>query len=789
MARTDPSGTGNGANGNGGYSPLISAFANFVSALTLTRPLLALLLSLLVSGVWFLCLDDLEPKSDWRMWFSKDDPYYKGFDRVEQIFEHSDTVIYTLYAEDGDQFTKDRLELISWLTDEVWHIPFARRVDSLTNFQHSYAEGDDIFVHDLVPDAAALSPSEIAALRETALAEPLLVNRQISADGKTTNVVVTLTMPGESSDETQRVVEAAEDIYAVLAENAPDQTIALTGTAPTGYALERINSQDLSLRLPIMFTIISILTIVLLRSFWATVAALSVVFLSVGAALGFAAFMQYPLHTGTSAVPIILVTIALADAVHLAMSSFTRQAQGYSKEDAIRYSVKLNALPVILTSITTSIGFLSLNFSAAPPFREMGTVAAFGVMMAMVLAFLIMPCVLRWIPAPAIRNPDKANPVVAAMASVPQRHPVLSLIVTCAIVAWSLSHMTQIETNDRYIGYFSKETQIRQHVDFTETVLPSNGAIMVILDAGKPQGVADPAYLKEVDQLADWLRAQPEVTFVNSIDLVFKKQNQTMNNGDPAYYSIPENQNTAAQYLLLYEMSLRQGQDLSGQLNVDKSMSLLTATIREMPDKRVKALEHRVRTWLNDNLPPAIKAQTTGPSVLFAHLSVSNIHSMIMGTGLAILLISLMTAVAIKNFRLGLLSLIVNVAPIAMAFGAFASLFGYVNLSASVTGAVCIGIVVDFTIHFLTKYRLAVVEQNMTAREAVDFTFRTVGPALVVLSVVLAVGFGVVGLSDFEITQTVGRLTAMAIVFGLMLDFFFLPAALIVFSRFLTPRY
>lgn len=789
MAHTIPSGTGNGTNGNGGHSPLISAFSDFISTLTLKWPLFALLISLLISGVWFLCLDDLEPKSDWRMWFSKDDPYYKGFDRVEQIFERADGVIYTLHAEDGDQFTKERLELISWLTDEVWHIPFARRVDSLTNFQHSHAEDDDIFVHDLVDDAGALSAAEIAAIRNTALADPLLVKRQISEDGKATNVVVTLTLPGVTSDETEKVVEAAEHIYAALAEKAPDQTIALTGTVPTGYALERINTQDLSLRLPIMFSIISILTILLLRSFWATVAALSVVFLSVGAALGFAAFMQYPLHTGTSAVPIILVTIALADAVHLAMSSFTRQSQGYTKEEAIRYSVKLNALPVILTSVTTSIGFLSLNFSAAPPFREMGTVAAFGVMMAMVLAFLVMPSVLKWIPAPTIRNADKPNPVVAALASVPQRHPLLSLAVTCAIVVWSLTHMTHIETNDRYIGYFSQETQIRQHVDFTETVLPSNGAIMVILDSRKPQGVADPAYLKEVGKLADWLRAQPEVTFVNSIDLVFKKQNQNMNGGDPAYYSIPEDQNTAAQYLLLYEMSLRQGQDLSGQLNVDKSMSLLTATIREMPDKQVKALEHRVRGWLAGNLPPAIKAQTTGPSVLFAHLSVSNIHSMILGTGLAMLLISVMTAVAIKNFRLGVLSLIVNVAPIAMAFGAFASLFGYVNLSASVTGAVCIGIVVDFTIHFLTKYRLAVLEQDMNARNAVAYTFRTVGPALVVLSVVLAVGFGVVGLSDFEITQTVGRLTAMAIVFGLMLDFFFLPAALIVFSRFLTPRY
>ncbi len=773
--------------GQGPKGTIAARFAEFVSAFTWRRPLLAILIAVLLSVVWVPYASNLAPQSDWRMWFDPADPLYQTYDQVEKVFDRTDTVSFTFHVEEGDQFTRARLSAIHQLTEELWQLPYATRVDSLTNFQYSYASGDDIFVEDLVVDPEGLSEEDLGRIRQRALIEPLL-EAQLSKDGKTTAVVVTHTLPMTSATETGEVHQAAQVIHERLVKENPDQRILYTGSIALGAELERINAEDFGFRLPIMFVLISILTAILLRSFWATLAALSVVILTILATMGFGGLAGYGLHTGTTPVPIILLTIGLADAVHIVVTAFSLQSRGWEKEAAIRESVRLNALPIALTSITTAIGFLSLNFSAAPPFAEMGNLTAFGVLFAMVLSFWIIPATLKWIPARTPRKERERTTLIDWIAQFPIRLPHLSLLLSLGVLILVAIQIRSIELNDHFVGYFPESTEIRQHINFTETVLPGSGQILMVIDSKQSGGIADPIYLSYVSQLAEWLRTQPEVTFVNSIDLVFKKQNQNMNGGDPAYYSIPQDQQTASQYLLLYEMSLRQGQDLNNQINVDKSKSLMSINVYERPSAEMKELEARILEWVDQNFPPSIDAVTTGANIMFSHINLSNIRSMLLGSAVAIFLISLITAIAIRNTRLGGLSLVVNITPIIMAFGTWAYLVGEINFAASVVAAVTIGIVVDFTIHFLSKYRLILLEQHLTEKEAVEETFGTVGYALVVLTVVLSVGFFFVGLSDFGISQAIGRLVALAVLFGLFMDFFFMPAALIVFRRFFAVR-
>jgi predicted RND superfamily exporter protein len=262
-----------------------------------------------------------------------------------------------------------------------------------------------------------------------------------------------------------------------------------------------------------------------------------------------------------------------------------------------------------------------------------------------------------------------------------------------------------------------------------------------------------------------------------------KHLNMNMHGDRPGAYRLPESRDLAAQYLLLYEMSLPFGLDLNNQINVDKSSSRLIATVGDVSTKKFLALADRAEQWLRANAPQEMIARATGPAVMFAHITERNIKSMIVGTGLAFLLISGVLVLTLKSWRLGLMSLVPNVVPAAMAFGAWGLVVGEVGFAVSVVAAMTMGIVVDDTVHFLSKYLRAVRERGLAAADAVRYAFNSVGRALWATSLVLVAGFLILSQSAFKQNSDMGLLAAATIVFALVADFLLLPALLLVIDR------
>ena len=298
------------------------------------------------------------------------------------------------------------------------------------------------------------------------------------------------------------------------------------------------------------------------------------------------------------------------------------------------------------------------------------------------------------------------------------------------------------------------------------------------LDSGSSNGVSDPAFLAQVGGFVDWLRAQPEVRHVNTITDTFKRLNRNLHADDNDYYRLPEDRELAAQYLLLYELSLPYGLDLNNQLNIDKSSTQIVATLDNLDSRRLREIAQRGEGWLRDNTPKLATAGI-GPAIMFAYISDRNIRSMLVGTFLAVVLISAILVGVLKSSKLGGISLVPNLLPAGLAFGAWGLFVGEVNMAVSMVSGMTLGIVVDDTIHFLTKYKRARREQNLDAPDAVRYAFHNVGQAIVVTSLILIAGFSVLARSDFALNSLMALLTAIAIGMALVADFLLLPALLI----------
>jgi predicted RND superfamily exporter protein len=281
-----------------------------------------------------------------------------------------------------------------------------------------------------------------------------------------------------------------------------------------------------------------------------------------------------------------------------------------------------------------------------------------------------------------------------------------------------------------------------------------------------------------VEEFANWYRNQPKVIHVNTITDIMKRLNKNMHGDDETYYRIPQQRDLAAQYLLLYELSLPFGLDLNNQIDVDKSATRLIASMRDATSRELRDMDEKAREWLKVNAPESMFSYGSGLSIIFAHISERNIKSMLGASFGALILISVILIFALRSLKIGLVSLIPNLAPAFMAFGIWGLLVGQVGLGLSVIVSLTLGIVVDDTVHFLSKYLRARREHNMAPSEAVRFSFNTVGTAMWVTTVALVAGFLVLTLSGYKMNSDMGLMSAITISLALVMDFLLLPTIL-----------
>ncbi|MFK7941526.1 MAG: outer membrane lipoprotein-sorting protein, partial [Paracoccaceae bacterium] len=610
-----------------------------------------------------------------------------------------------------------------------------------------------------------------------------------------TMVQVLFTLPGvEPTTEVPSIVAGVLEMVTDI-EAAHSVKIHLTGGIMINNQFSVSGQGDAQTLMGPMFLVILLIVGLAIRSVLGTISTLVVILLSAIAGLGALGWMGLSLNSVTVLAPLYIMTLAVASAVHVLSAVRQTMVDTEDRKEWVRRALTDHMGAIIVACVTTAIGFFSLNFSISPPFRELGNSVGIGVLAAMVYTLTLLPALIIILPIKRQTQRPAASRVMDHVAEfVIAWRKILLPGTALAVVALMLG-LTQIKLEDDFLRYFDERYAFRQDTDFTEARLTGVNNLDYPLPSGEAQGINEPAYLQEVSAFTDWLRAQPEVGYVRSLTDTIKRLNMNMHADDPAYMRLPETRDEASQFLFLYELSLGYGMDLTDQIDIDRELMRMSVFMPGVNTTQMRALTQRAGEWLAENAPiihgswvkdyaalhpgePVANVTPTGIVHVFNLISERDVKAMLMGTGLAIFFISLIIMAALRDVRMGAISLIPNLIPALMAFGVWGYTAGAVTLAIAVVLAATLGIVVDDTVHFLSKYTRA-RREGKSPEDAVRYTFRSVGMALFVTTIGLVAGFAVLAQSGFAVNGDMAKLTGITITLALIADFLLLPALLI----------
>ena len=495
---------------------------------------------------------DIKLATDYRIFFDEANPHLIKFDELEKIYTKVDVLMFLITPKDGDIFTQNTLEAVIETTDKVWQLPFVIRTDSISNFQHTEVDDDDLLVEDLVMyedlENGDNLASKLADIKQVAMNEPLLVKRLISDKGDVTAVVATTNMPGiNQAIELPSMIAAARSLEKELELKYPNIEIRISGNQSMNNAFSEASRADLTTLFPITFLVIIVGLWIFYHSLNAMIATLIVIVGSVSFAFGMIGWLGIP---GTPPVlnsGIMIMTLAVADCLHVTTTFFHQLGIGQEKRKAIAESLRINLQPIFLTSLTTVIGFLSLNFAEGPPLRDLGNVVAIGVTVAFVMSLTLLPALLLILPVKVKKGVSSESRIMLTFADWVIKHNRRLFNISAVVMLALISLIPLNELDDVWIEYFDESMEARQNLEYTRDHLTGVNTLQYSLGSGEPNGINNPEYLANVDKFADWFELQPETYHVHTYTSILKKLNQNLNQDNPEYYRLPESRELAAQ--------------------------------------------------------------------------------------------------------------------------------------------------------------------------------------------------------------------------------------------------
>ena len=759
---------------------MIAGFIDRFSTTILRHRWLTLAIATLIVIVAGAGVPNLSTSGSYRVMFRDDNPHLREFDSLEDTYSASRSALIAVSPQEGTVFTRNTLAAIESLTEVAWQTPYSIRVISITNYLHSEAVGDDLTVEHLVEDATSLSDVQLNQVRNIAQNEPDLVGQLLSEDGRVAGLAINFALSEPVEPKGAEISEFLNNALDRAHADHPNLSFYLTGNVILAQTFEEAGATAERL-VPVVFVLILSIMALLLRSLIATISLTIVIGSILLTTMGVAGWFGILLTPVTVSVPIIIMALGVAHAIHIVTIAQAAMRRGLERNAAILESLHDNFYPITLTSVTTSIGFLSLNISDSPPFHDLGNLVALGVMFTYLYSVTLLPALLSIIPFRAPRFGDWWELVLEHFGNFVVAHRKLFLWSGLVVVLALVSGISRNELSDNWLHHFDERYTFRTDTEFIINNMTGLDRLEYSLKSGREGGVTDPKYLQTVEAFAAWYRSQPEVLHVRSFSEIMKRVNKTMHGDDPAYYRIPDDPELAAQYFLLYELSLPMGADLNDRVDFTKSATRMTVVLGDTSTRDHLDIDARARGWLQANAPE-IAAPASGFTMITAHLSTQNVRSMLWGTIIATSLITLILLVVLRSIRIGLICLVPNFIPAIMAFGLWGYLSGTIGLGASLVTAIAIGIIVDDTIHFLTKF-MRLRRGGLLSTEAIVETFRTIGPALGATTSILVAGFLVFASSGYEPVWALGSLVAITISFALIADLTLLPALLMFAER------
>lgn len=720
--------------------------------------------------------------ADPNLYFSADNVHMQRIKELQKNYGRVNTVTFVLSIKEGELFTRENLAILEELTLEAEKLPYSRRVDSLSNYTYTWSQNDELFVEKLIQDADTLSSAKISQIKNFALSDAATLNRLASNRGEVAmvNLLVEIPLKDRINNELY-LARLATELATRLEQKYPHIDILLTGKVITNATINNTVYKDSIILIPLMFLVIFGLLIIFLQSFLSVLIIGIITIFSCITAIGLAAHMNIVMNLLSITSINIIITVSIAHCVHIIVCFLQAYRKGKTKINALTESYRVNMQPIFITSLTTILGFLSMNMSSMPPAHDLGNITALGVVIVFILSLTMLPALIMLFPISykARKNSFLTEANMDTLSTYIIKHRYLILIGSISISTLMLGLASQNIINDNFSENLKKPAQVRLDNEKIDTYFGGFYNIEYSFNADKNSSVSNPEYLHALDNFTLWLRQQPEVKNVYSYTDVIKRLNKNMHGDNPDFYRIPDTQEEAAQYLLLLEMSQPANGDMSHYLLQDKSASRLIVAFPSIDSIKMIELTARFEKYIRENLPEYMYYPGTSLSVMWAHLGSEVLVSSLKGVFLVLLLISLILIFIFKSVRYGIISIIPNIFPMGIGYGIWYLYNGFLDTSQMMVLCITVGIVVDDTVHFISKYLRGRRELNYNCEEAISYTFHRVGAPIWITTVVLVIGFSMLIFSSFVPNSNLGALTAIILLAALALDFLLLPSLLL----------
>ena len=734
-----------------------------------------ILIAIITSGASF-----LETPTGYRAFVENDQPNYADILDLEEKYGMIDTLSFVIKPNEGDIFQKDVLKLIKELTEISWQTPHSTRVNSLTNHQYTTVDGDDINISDFVDSVESLDNSDLKELKELALKEKTLVNFILSKSAKVSFINIYLDVPDQEGFE--KPINFAEKQKKLFSEKYPEIFVTVAGSARYSHNFQTTARTDATTMYPGFLILIIFLSYIFLRSALASILSLTIIFLSILPSIGTVGWLGFEVQPPLIMAPIIILTIALAHSIHILSIALTNMSEGMNKEQAMIESMKINFTPVFLTSFTTAVGMAGVNFGKIPAFSEMANTVVIGSGYSFIFSVTLLPALFMIMPIKSHGSPRFVLGILNSLGKLIYKFKFYFITFIGLASILLANQITNLYFDDDFDSYFDRVDDWVEVKNIVNDEFGSSFFIFANISSEKTDGITSPRYLEKLDEFAKWLEAQDEVTTVTTVADVIKTLNKNMNGGSEEYYSIPNDKSLNAQYLLLYEFSVPYGMDLKNQMTADKAESRLLIRMNMITSRESILFNEKVNLWNEENLGTFKSRGVVGIPIMMPYVYRENTNGLMRGLLFSFSLIVIVIGLSLRSFRFGLISIVPNIVPFVLAYGILAMFTHIVSFSHTVSILISIGLVVDATIHFLTKFKKANT-LNLSQEDAIQYCFKYVGYPIVIASICLFCGFLFLLQSSFMTNFILGGMCALIIILALFIDLLLLPALLLLFGK------
>ena len=698
-------------------------------------------------------------------------PAKELYDEVTETFGGTGKVIVAYRRK--KIFSEETLSRINRLSQEFSRVEGVKDVKSIANARKMEGGGGGLKVTRLVPEAG-VNPQDIPEIKKYVEGSPSLRGTVLSTDGKYAGFLIELSEGASDSG-------VYSDLESIVEEQDDPEDFYLAGGPAVNAEMTSSMKSDIVTLVPIVVGVLALVLYLTLRTVGGVYIPLSVVVLSTVWTLGLMALTGTEMSMISTTLPVMLIAIGVADAIHILNDYYHRLQKEEKLKEPVDSVIKHIGTAIVLTSVTTAVGFLSLTTSPVSQVGEFGLFIGFGVIAALVVSVTWIPALLaltdhaegKRSSSTEKKSGEEGSEILAGLGRFVVDNRTTILIVGILILGLAAYGATLLTVETNTLRFFRPNSEVRRSTEVIDDSFGGSENLSILIEGD----LKDPKVLKGVLELQSRLEEMEQVGYSLSIANLVVEINKALHDNDPAARKIPYSRNAVAQELLLYEMS-GDSSDLGSLVNNSYEKARINVRTSSVSSNKLAEVIARVEDETKEIAGDSFDVQVTGSSYLFKVLTDLLVRGQIVSLSIALFAVAVIVGLIFLSVKYGLLSIIPLGFTIAVNFGLMGLLGIPLDNATTMMASIAIGIGVDYTIHFISRYRLE-LNSGESPATAVEAATRTTGQAIFFNSVAVAVGFGVLLASSFTPIATLGALVALTMVLSAGSALTLLPAALL----------